>query len=181
MIILGRAMTVLEADCFSSRIHVEDSDRDFGLMFEALDDLKAGEVYLSTGGSPRYALWGELMSTRAEILGAAGAVVDGYSRDTHGILRMGFPTFSRGTYAQDQRLRGRVIDYRCPLEFENGTKVHDGDLIFGDRDGVLVIPREIEAEILEAAHSKVRGENKVRDAILEGMSAQEAWNTFGIM
>ena len=181
MVVIGRAMTVLEADCFGPRVHVEARDRDFGVMFEALDDLKNGEVYLCTGASPNYAVWGELMSTRAMQLGAAGAVVDGFSRDTHGVLELGFPTFSIGTYAQDQRMRGRVIDYRCPLEFPNGAVVSDGDLLFGDRDGVVVVPRDREQEILAAALEKVHGENRVRDAIVDGMSARDAWDTFGIM
>src|SRR5829696_5031073 len=87
-----------------------------------LDDLKAEEVYICTGASPRYALWGELMSTRAINLGAAGAVVDGYHRDTSGILQLGFPTFSYGGYAQDQAPRGKVIDFRVPLEI-GGVRV----------------------------------------------------------
>lgn len=181
MVLAGRAMTVLEADCFSPRVSSDGKYRDFGIMFEALDNLQAGEVYLCTGSSQNYALWGELMSIRAIELRASGAVVDGFSRDTNGVLDLGFPTFSRGTYAQDQRVRGRVIDYRCPLEFPNGTMVRDGDLVFGDRDGVVVIPRECEDRILDAALEKVHGENKVRDAILGGMGAREAWDTFGIM
>jgi regulator of RNase E activity RraA len=84
-------------------------------MLEALDDLKPNEVYICTGGSPRYALWGELMSIRAMHCGAAGAVLDGYSRDTRGILKLGFPTFSHGSYAQDQNPRGKVVDYRVPI------------------------------------------------------------------
>ena len=180
-VIAGRAMTVLEADCFTPRVAVEAKNIDFGIMFEALDDLKTDEIYLCTGSSPNYALWGELMSVRAMHLGAVGAIVDGLSRDTRGVLALGFPLFSRGTYSQDQRVRGRVIDYRCPLEFSNGTVVRDGDLLFGDRDGVVVIPKEIEREVIEGALEKVLGENKVRDAILDGMSARVAWDTFGIM
>lgn len=99
MLIAGRAMTVLEADCATTEYIYDEKDQPFGIMFEALDDLQPDEVYLCTGASPRYALWGELMSTRAMKLRAAGAVVDGYSRDTRGILRLHFPTFSRGTYA----------------------------------------------------------------------------------
>ena len=119
MVVVGRAMPVLEADVF---VEVGTGDRHgvmaqpFGLMFHALDDLQPNEVYICTGASPRYALWGELMSTRAQRLGAAGAVIDGYSRDTAGILRLGFPTFSHGGYAQDQGPRGKVIDFRVPLE-----------------------------------------------------------------
>ena len=135
--------------------------RPFGLMLDALDDLKPFEVYLCSGASPRYALWGELMSTRAIKLGATGAVLDGYSRDTRGILELGFPTFSYGPYAQDQGPRGKVIDFRVPLEIE-GTRVRPGDLVFGDIDGVCVVPREAEVEVMTAALEKARGEKTVR-------------------
>lgn len=181
MVVVGRAMPVLEADCFSQTVEFEKKTRPFGVMFEALDDLKPHEVYICTGASSNYALWGELMSTRALKLGAAGAVVDGYSRDTNGILRLGFPTFSSGTYAQDQGVRGRVIDFRCPIAFANGVEVRPGDIVFGDRDGVVIIPREMEVVIIHAAIEKVRGENKVRTAIEAGMSTREAYDTFGIM
>src|SRR5688500_18920182 len=143
MVVIGRAMTVLEADVSTespgpnaTRFTAEP----FGLMFQALDDLKAGEVYICTGASPRYALWGELMSTRATRLGATGAVVDGYHRDTRGILRLGFPVFSYGGYAQDQAPRGKVIDFRVSLEIA-GVRVEPGDRIFGDVGGVCRIPR----------------------------------------
>jgi regulator of RNase E activity RraA len=181
MVVVGRAMPVLEADCHGETIAATGERRAFGLMFEALDALQANEAYICTGSSPTYALWGELMSTRALRLGAAGAVVDGYSRDTRGILRLGFPTFSHGTYAQDQRVRGRVIDFRCPIQFANGVLVNPGDIVFGDVDGVVIIPREQEDAIVQSALDKVRGENRVRSAIEAGMSTVEAFRTFGIM
>ncbi|HYI71450.1 MAG TPA: RraA family protein, partial [Skermanella sp.] len=112
MVIAGYAMPVLEADCCGDVEGQGGRSNPFGLMLRALDELKRDEVYICTGGTPRYALWGELMSTRAKTLGAAGAVVDGYHRDTNGIRRLDFPVFSYGSYAQDQRVRGRVIDYR---------------------------------------------------------------------
>src|SRR5688572_2898788 len=102
MIVIGRAMTVLEADVHAENIEASANPlmkKSFGLMLEALDDLKPHEVYICTGSSPSYALWGELMSTRAMKLGSAGAVVDGYSRDTKGILSLNFPCFSYGRYA----------------------------------------------------------------------------------
>ena len=181
MVVVGRAMPVLDVDCSGGEIAHEGRRRPFGLMFEALDDLKRGEVYVATGGSPRYALWGELMSTRARILGAAGAVLNGYLRDSRGILRLGFPAFAWGNYAQDQGARGRVVDFRCALDFPGGVIVRPGDILFGDVDGVLVIPREHEADIVNKALEKVRGENKVREAIEKGMSTREAFDTFGIM
>ncbi|TXT49274.1 MAG: demethylmenaquinone methyltransferase [Spirochaetes bacterium] len=121
------------------------------------------------------------MSTRAKALGAAGAILDGYHRDSAGILRLGLPVFSAGSYAQDQKMRGRVIDYRCALEFPNAVRVKPGNLIFGDWDGVLVIPQEAEAEAIRLALEKVRGESKVRTALESGMSTQEAFARFGVM
>ena len=150
-------------------------------MFRALDDLKRGEVYICTGSSPLYALWGGLMSTRAAALGAVGAVVDGYHRDTREILALGFPVFSAGAYAQDQRLRGKVTDFRCAIAFKNGTQVKPGDVIVGDIDGVLVIPSEHLADIVAAALAKVDGEANVRRMILAGDSTEDVFNKTGIM
>jgi regulator of RNase E activity RraA len=181
MAVVGRAMPVVEADCTEYAIVGQERETPFGLMFDALDDLRPGEVYICTGSSPRYALWGELMSTRAMKLGASGAVLDGYSRDTRGILRLNFPTFSYGPYAQDQAVRGRVVDFRCSISFSNGVQVKPGELIFGDLDGVVVVPAEDEREIMGEALERVRGENAVRKAIEEGLSAREAFQRYGIM
>jgi len=183
MVVAGRAMTVLEADVFIEI--VEDgkgplSHKPFGLMFEALDDLKPGEIYVASGAGGRYALWGELMSTRAALLGAAGAVLNGFSRDTSGILKLDFPTFSKGGYGQDQGARGKVIDWRVPIEMDN-VRIEPGALIFGDRDGAVTIPKDVEEEVIAAALDKVRGEKKVAQAIRQGMSAVEAFETYGIM
>ncbi|MDR2980934.1 MAG: RraA family protein [Puniceicoccales bacterium] len=182
MVTIGRAMTVLEADVFSENGSGKNPilNRAFGLMLEALDDLKRNEVYICTGSSPRYALWGELMATRASKLGAVGAVVDGYSRDTTGILTMNFPTFSHGRYAQDQAPRGKVIDFRVPLEIE-GVSIKPGDIVFGDIDGVCIIPGHAEVEVFTRALEKARGEKLVKKAIESGMSAREAFDKFGIM
>ncbi|MDX9883130.1 MAG: RraA family protein [Prolixibacteraceae bacterium] len=182
MLIAGRAMPVLEADCFEevSKGINPVLAKPFGLMLEALDDLKENEVYVCTGSSPSYALWGELMSTRAMQLKSAGAVVDGFSRDTKGILKLGFPTFSYGRYAQDQAPRGKVIDFRIPIEI-HGVRINPGDLIVGDIDGVCVVPGKIETEVFEAALQKARGEKTVQKAIQQGMTAVEAFKKYGIM
>lgn len=181
--LVGRAMTVLEADVFSEEPGPNSDgpmSRPFGLMLRALDDLKAGEVYLCAGASPRYALWGELMSTRAQKLGAAGAVVDGYHRDTDGILSLGFPTFSHGSYAQDQGPRGKVVDFRVPLEL-GGVRVEPGDVVFGDVDGVCVVPQDAGEEVFRRAFEKARAEGLVERAIKDGMGAQDAFDRFGVM
>ncbi|MDD3251067.1 MAG: RraA family protein [Lachnospiraceae bacterium] len=182
MVVAGRAMPVLEADAFE-----ELSDganpimkKSFGLMLEALDDLKENEVYICTGSSPSYALVGELMCTRMNILKAAGAVVNGFHRDTKGILELGFPCFSYGRYAQDQGPRGKVIDFRVPIEIE-GVRVKPGDIVFGDLDGVLIIPQEIEHEVIVKAYEKATGEKMVAEAIKGGMGAKESFDLHGIM
>ncbi len=149
-------------------------------MLEALDDLKKDEVYLCTGSSPTYALWGELMSTRAMKLGSGGAVVNGYSRDTKGILKLNFPTFSYGSYAQDQGPRGKVIDFRVEIEM-NSVRIKPGDIVFGDIDGVCIVPKEIEYEVIEGALDKALGEKTVQKAIENGMGAKEAFDKYGIM
>ena len=182
-VVIGRAMPVLEADVFSEV--VEDTNnplmkKPFGIMFEALDSLKEDEVYICAGASPRYALWGGLMSTRAMKLKAAGAVVNGYSRDTNEILHLNFPTFSFGGYAQDQGPRGKVIDYRVPIEVD-GVRVKPGDIVYGDRDGVLIVPQEVAEEAFTGAIEKARGEKLVKKALEEGMSTVDAFSKFGIM
>ncbi|GKH12120.1 RraA family protein [Bacteroides uniformis] len=183
MLVVGRAMTVLEADVCENTVPRGNNpllQRPFGLMLEALDDLKEDEVYICSGSSPRYALWGELMSTRAIQCKAAGAVVNGYSRDTKGILALNFPCFSYGPYAQDQAPRGKVIDYRVPLELD-GVLVNDGDMLVGDIDGVCVIPRQLEDEVFTRALEKARGERVVLQKIQQGMRARDAFDKFGIM
>jgi len=179
MVVVGRAFPVLEADIGSAAIIEEIKDKPFGIMLEALDDLRENEVYICTGASPSYALWGEIMTARAQKLGAVGAVLDGYSRDTAGILVTGFPTFSYGAYSQDQKVRGKVVDFRLPITI---GKVHirPGDIVFGDFDGVCIIPRENEQEIIGLALTKASAEKVVHKKILEGMSACEAFEKYGV-
>jgi len=120
------------------------------------------------------------MSTRALKLGAAGAIVNGYSRDTNGIFKLNFPTFSLGRYAQDSAPRYKVVDFRIPIEI-GGVRINPGDLLYGDIDGVCVIPRAVETEVFTKALEKARGEKRVRKAIEGGMSAVQAFKKFGIM
>ena len=183
MIIAGRAMTVLEADVFEETSEGSANplmSKPFGLMFEALDSLSENDVYICSGSSPRFALWGGLMSTRALHLGAAGAILDGFVRDSKEILELGLPVASRGCYAQDQGPRGKVLDYDVPLTIGQ-VRINPGDIIFADCDGVLCVPRTKEEAVIMAALEKVRGENTVRKALQEGMSTVEAFETYGIM
>jgi len=183
MVLVGRSMPVLSVDVFCERMMGTANklmEKPFGLMLEALDDLKRNEVYVNTGSSPRNALWGEMMSTRAAKLGALGAVLNGYSRDTKAVLELNFPTFAWGSYGQDAGPRYKVVDFRIPIEI-GGVLVKPGDILFGDIDGVCCIPQEAEAEVFTKALEKARNEKLVRKALEDGSSAVAAFEKFGIM
>lgn len=174
MKLAGYAMTVLMIDVYG------EQKKPFGLLTEALDDLQEDEIYIATGGDMRCAYWGELLTATARTRKAAGAVLNGWHRDTPQVLEQNWPVFSRGCYAQDSSVRTQVVDFRCRIEVE-GVQVMPGDLIFGDIDGVLVIPAEHIEEVIEKALEKARGEKNVRKAIEDGMSATQAFATFGIL
>ena len=183
MVAIGRAMPVLSVDVFEEKVSGSANalmTKSFGLMLEALDDLQPGEIYLNTGSSPRNALWGELMSIRARKLGARGAVLNGYSRDTRAILELNFPTFSFGPYGQDSAPRYKVIDFRVPIEI-GAVRIDPGDILFGDIDGVCVVPSAAATDVFTKALEKARGEKLVRKALESGGSAVAAFRDFGIM
>ena len=173
-IVVGRAMPVNMIDVHGPQKHP------FGLLTEALDQLKEREIYVAAGGSMRCAYWGEILTATARTRGAAGAVIYGYHRDTPKILEQDWPVFSLGAFAQDSSVRTKVVDYRCPLEVE-GTWINPGDIIFADMDGVVVIPSNMENETVTKALEKARGEKTVRAAIEAGMSSTEAFATYGIL
>ncbi len=174
MRIAGRAMPVLMIDVYG------EQKKPFGLLTEALDQLEPGEVYVASGGDMRCAYWGELLTATAKKRGAAGAVINGFHRDTPMVLEQNWPVFSRGRYAQDSSVRTQVADFRCSIEIGD-VWVNPGDLIFADLDGVLIIPKEIEAEVIVSALEKVRGEKIVRKEIENGMSSTAAFEKYGIL
>ena len=173
MKLAGYACTVLENDVFGA------PKKPFGYMTEALDQLRPNEIYVATGAH-NSALWGELLTASAKARGAVGAVVDGYTRDTPMVLEQNFPVFCSGTWAQDSSLRTYVFDYRCDIEIGQVT-VHDGDIVFGDVDGVLIIPRDIAGEVIERALQKAATEKTMRKAIENGMLVTDAFAEFGVL
>ncbi len=174
MVLVGRAMPVLITDVF------ETQRSPFGRLTEALDQLEPGDIYLARNGRAQCAAWGEILTATARARGAAGAVIDGFHRDTVRILEQDWPVFSRGRFAQDAGVRASVVDYRVPLEID-GVLVHPGDLIVGDIDGVVVVPSPVENEVLELALVKATAENVVREAIEGGMSSTTAFATYGVL
>jgi regulator of RNase E activity RraA len=174
MKIAGRAMPVLMADVHGPQ------RQPFGLLTQALDQLGADEVYVCGGGAMRCAYWGEILTATARGRGAAGAIIDGYHRDTPGVLEQRWPVFSRGAYAQDSAVRTRVIDYRVPIEI-GGVRINPGDILFADIDGTVVIPQHVEHAVIEAALEKASAERSVLDAIRAGMSSTDAFAKFGVL
>jgi 4-hydroxy-4-methyl-2-oxoglutarate aldolase len=174
MKLAGRAMPALNADVHGPQ------RQPFGLLAEALDQIEPNEVYIGCGGSSNCAYWGEILTTAAKVRGGAGAVIDGYHRDTTKVLEQDWPVFSRGSHAQDSAIRLKVIDYRVPTEI-GGVWIAPGDLVVGDVDGVVVVPAAVEAEVIERALEKADAENVVRKAIENGMSTVEAFDTYGVL
>jgi regulator of RNase E activity RraA len=174
MKIAARAMPVLQMDVFGPQKNM------FGLMTQALDDLKPGEAYIATGGTMQSANWGEIMTAAARTRGAVGAVVNGYHRDTRRVLEQNWPVFSRGHWAQDSGPRMKVVDFRCRIEIE-GTVVEPGDIVFGDIDGVVIVPARLEHEVMTKALEKARAEKTVRKEIEGGMSSTAAFKKHGVL
>ena len=172
--LIGRAMPVLIVDVAGPQ------HRPFGLLTDALDSLQPGEIYVATGGSMNCAAWGEIMTATARTRGAAGAVIDGFHRDTPRVIEQNWPVFSRGSFAQDAGVRSVVSAFRCTIQIGD-VLIEPGDLIFGDIDGVLVIPHKIEAQVIQMALEKVAGEKRIRKEIEEGSTSTAAFDRYGIL
>jgi len=172
--VVGRAFPVRIADVSGPQ------QRPFGRLTEALDAIEPGEVYVATGGSMSCAAWGEILTATARTRGGVGAVIDGYHRDTLRVLEQNWPVFSRGSFSQDAGVRSSVVDFRCAVEI-GGVRIEPGDLVFGDIDGVVVIPRTIEQRVLQSALDKVAGEKTVRREIEAGSSSTDVFDRYGIL
>jgi len=154
------------------------SDNPYGLEIEAMDSLRAGDVVVhSTDFSGNNAPWGELMSTIANRKGVKGCVCDSQVRDCVKIIEMNFPVFYTGIRPLDSKGRGLVVAYDVPIEC-GGVTVIPGDLVYADFDGVVVIPKSVENEVVKLAMDKVSRENYSRKELLEGKSLQEVYNKY---
>jgi 4-hydroxy-4-methyl-2-oxoglutarate aldolase len=174
--IVGRARTFrwMETDYV-----VEDDP--YGLEIEAMDALKPGDVPVhSTDHAGTNAPWGELMSTVAKRNGATGCICDSQIRDCQKIIRMGFPVFHRGIRPLDSMGRGRVMAYDVPVQCGE-VLVHPGELVFADFDGVVVVPRPIEDEVLRLAEEKVGKENASRRELLRGRTLRDVYNQYRVL
>lgn len=147
--------------------HLDPDENPYELEIALIDDLEPNDVVVfGCGGSTRIAPWGELLTTAARARGATGCVTDGFVRDVRAIRSMGFPVFHGGIAPLDSKGRGKVAAIDVPI-LCGGVSVHPGDLVFGDADGIVVVPRTVEDEALARALAKVSGEDRTR-AELEG-------------
>jgi regulator of RNase E activity RraA len=158
-----------------------DADDPYGLEIEAMDALTAGDVVVhSTDFSGTNAPWGELMSTLAVQKGVAGCVCDSQIRDCVRIIEMGFPVYYAGIRPLDSQGRGRVVAYDVPIRCGE-VLVNPGDLIVADFDGIVVIPQKVEAQVLALARDKVGKESRSRQALREGKSLRDVYDTYGVL
>lgn len=176
-VLVGRARTGLYMEVF----HVEPGDNPYLLEMRLIDDLKPDEVpVFSCGHSGRIAPWGELLSTASRARGAAGCVMDGLVRDVRAIRKLGFPVFHGGIGPLDSKGRGKIMAIDVPIECA-GVRVAPGDLVFGDADGVVCIPRAIEDKVIAAALEKVEGEDRTREALARGETLSAVFARYGIL
>src|SRR5690606_6220912 len=161
LVMVGRARTA----AFMEVYHHEPGTNPYELEIELVDSLKPGDIPVFACSNPaRVAPWGELLSTAAQVRGAAGALMDGCTRDVKAIRAMRFPVFHGGIAPLDSKGRGRIMAIDVPIECA-GVRVELGDLIFGDADGVVVIPQRVEEEVLKLAFEKVKGESSTLEAL----------------
>ena len=178
LVMVGRARTMLFADVYEPPAPGENP---YELEIRLLDDLKPGDIVVSAcGATGRIAPWGGLTSTASKMRGAVGALTDGFVRDIKDVRELGFPVFAAGIAPLDSRGRGKVIEIDVPVECA-GVRITPGDIVFGDADGCVAIPRTLEAEVLKLGREKRVGENRSHDALLAGRLLGDVYDEFGIL
>jgi 4-hydroxy-4-methyl-2-oxoglutarate aldolase len=177
LVLCGRARTGIYRDVY----HIPPDHNPYALEIALIDDLKPGDVaVLGCGRSGRIAPWGELLTTASIARGAHGCVTDGLVRDTRAIRELKFPVFHGGIGPLDSKGRGEVAALDVPIECA-GVTVNPGDLIFGDADGVVVVPQPVARQTLKLALEKVEGENRTRDELRQGARLAEVFKKHGIL
>lgn len=179
LVMLGRARTGLYAPVTAMPAEGENP---YELEMALIDDLKAGEVAVLACGGPTDSIapWGELLSTASRYRGAAGCVTDGLVRDIRQIRQMSFPVFHGGIGPLDSKGRGKMVQMDGPVTCA-GVTIHPGDLVFGDCDGVVVIPNDIAPKVIEAALAKITGEDSTRDELSKGATLAQVYAKYGVL
>ncbi len=173
--VVGRAHTMLTVDVYAR------PENPYEREIAAVDALKPNDVMVAmTHDSQRTCIWGELLSTAAIARGAVGCVIDGHTRDVRQINEIGFPVFCTGIRPVDSSSRSKVVDFGVPIEC-GGVRVDPGDVIFGDYDGIVVIPQAILAKTVDLALAKVESENHSREMLRQGHYLRDVYEKFGVL
>ncbi|MEM9442581.1 MAG: RraA family protein [Pseudomonadota bacterium] len=143
-----------------------------------LSKAKSDTVLICQPNDSVIAHMGELSAETLKLKGVRGYVVDGGCRDVNFIIEQNFPVWFRYYTPRD------VVGYWLPDRFEEpitigDVLIHPGDYVLGDRDGMVILPKDRAGEIVDAAEQAIATENKVRTAILDGMDPQEAYLKYG--
>ena len=176
-VMVGRARTAAYMEVY----HVEPGSSPYELELALVDSLQADEIPVFACSNPaRIGPWGELLSTAARVRGAAGALMDGCVRDIKAIRAMGFPVFHGGIAPLDSKGRGQIMAIDVPIVCA-GVAVKSGDLVFGDADGVVVVPAEVEEKVLALAFEKVTGERNTLRDLQAGHRITDVFARYGIL
>jgi 4-hydroxy-4-methyl-2-oxoglutarate aldolase len=177
-VLFGRARTGLYAEVY----HVTPGHNPYEVEIALVDDLQPNDVIVLAcrGPTERVAPWGELLTTAAIQRGAAGCVTDGLVRDTRRIRAMGFPVFHGGIGPLDTKGRAEMCARDVPVEC-GGVRVETGDLVFGDADGIVVLPQAIAVQALVDAMRKVSSEDITRRELLEGRTLRQVFDRYGVL
>lgn len=153
------------------------------LRLAMLQSMTRGCVQIrDTQGDASCGQFGEISATAARQAGCVGAVVDGSTRDSNQLINMEFPTFCRFRNPAEALGRFMAVDYQIPIfvkGLDGQLRVNPGDYIFGDNDGVVVVPRELTIPVLEKAEEMAGAETQSRQALQDGMSALEVVAKYG--
>ena len=162
--ICGPAFTVKYIPCGQEK----------GTVGDFLDEVEEGQVVvIDNDGRLDCTVWGDIMSLYATLKNVEGTIIDGVCRDIPVIKELKYPIFTKGHYMVTGKERVEVAYVNQPVNVSN-IQVRPGDLIFGDNTGVLVIPHNRVAEVIEAAEIIDGKEELIREAIKSGMTLKEA-------
>ena len=145
-----------------------------GTVGDYIDDIEPGAVIvLANGGRDDVTVWGDILTEVAHRKGIAGTVIDGINRDLALALELGYPIYSRDNWMRTGKDRVQVEATQVPVSIGN-VRVAPGDLLRGDADGVVVIPKEFEDKVLAAAEQIQQAEEAIRESVRSGMSLRDA-------
>jgi len=149
-----------------------------GTVGDYIDDVPPGGiVVLDNGGREDATVWGDILTEIAHRRGLGGTVIDGICRDVALCIELGYPVYSRGHWMRTGKDRVQVEARDVSVNIGD-ARVRPGDLLRGDADGVLVIPREHEEAVLAAAAEIDHAEQQIREAVRAGMRLDEARKQF---